>query len=331
MLDWDHIAAKRYIPPYIPPTNPNDDLDTQNFDETFLDMEPVIDDDDLNASNIDPERAAVADQAIRDADANNQDLFDKYSYRRLNEDGNSIMYEEHEEVDNEEVNDDMIEKLDGVVEESLTEQLQVQPEQQTEPKPEPEPTAEVQPPLTETPIETARPTSPPPSLPEKNNIRQETNGIKKRRREKSGVMAFDKPFMSSASSIADEEDVTDDNDNDEEDEWDMVDLDTPMAPNGRRINPSTLFAKGVTDKYKLILRRQNSTINNNTVEHQAENSENKKSVGLSLSNTLNLKKKRGFLSKSRPNSPNKGSSSDGEYQNDENKRDLKDLFNLFKM
>ncbi|TIB97764.1 kinase-like protein [Wallemia mellicola] len=270
MLDWGHIAAKRYIPPYIPPTNPNDDLDTQNFDETFLDMEPVIDDDDLNASNIDPERAAVADQAIRDADANNQDLFDKYSYRRLNEDGNSIMYEEHEEVDNEETNDDMIEKLDDVVEENLTEQLQTEPEQQTEPKPESESKPESQPPLTEKPTETARPTSPPPSLPEKSDIRQETNGIKKRRREKSGVMAFDKPFMSSASSIADEEDVTDDNDNDEEDEWDMVDLDTPMAPNGRRINPSTLFAKGVTDKYKLILPGNSQVALNNTAEMAIE-------------------------------------------------------------
>ncbi|KAG8781259.1 hypothetical protein FRC12_022067 [Ceratobasidium sp. 428] len=45
MIDWQHVYYKRYIPPYIPPIDPSNASDTQNFDEAFLDMEPVIADD----------------------------------------------------------------------------------------------------------------------------------------------------------------------------------------------------------------------------------------------------------------------------------------------
>ncbi|TIA68992.1 hypothetical protein E3P91_03831 [Wallemia ichthyophaga] len=260
MLDWNHISAKRYIPPYIPPTNPEDHLDTQNFDETFLDMEPIIDDDDLNASNIDPERAAIADEAIRDADANNEDLFDKYSYRRLNEDGHSVMYEEeHDDVfnENEKTGDEaeVVEKLEKVtsvdnVNKDTTEDAIINQRFETELHKEPKSLSKVPPSMSDNVEES------------ESIVTHHPNGLRKRRREKSGVLAFDRPMLvssSSSSSIADDEDATDDND---DDEWDLVESDTPMAPNGRRINPSTLFARGVTDKYKLILRRQNSTINN---------------------------------------------------------------------
>ncbi|KAJ3807381.1 hypothetical protein F5876DRAFT_48171 [Lentinula aff. lateritia] len=50
-LDWSHVYYKRYIrkeylgfSPYIPPIDPSNASDTQNFDDTFLDMEPVLDD-----------------------------------------------------------------------------------------------------------------------------------------------------------------------------------------------------------------------------------------------------------------------------------------------
>jgi serum/glucocorticoid-regulated kinase 2 len=44
MIDWSHVYYKRYIPPYIPPIDPSNETDTQNFDEAFLGMEPVIGD-----------------------------------------------------------------------------------------------------------------------------------------------------------------------------------------------------------------------------------------------------------------------------------------------
>ncbi|SPO26517.1 probable serine/threonine protein kinase B-related Ukb1 [Ustilago trichophora] len=42
MIEWDHIFHKRYIPPYIPPIDPDNEIDTQNFDETFLEMQPTV-------------------------------------------------------------------------------------------------------------------------------------------------------------------------------------------------------------------------------------------------------------------------------------------------
>lgn len=45
MIDWSHVFYKRYIPPYIPPIDPSNASDTQNFDEAFLDMDPTLDND----------------------------------------------------------------------------------------------------------------------------------------------------------------------------------------------------------------------------------------------------------------------------------------------
>ncbi|KAJ1018848.1 hypothetical protein NDA16_004652 [Ustilago loliicola] len=111
MIEWDHIFHKRYIPPYIPPIDPNNEIDTQNFDETFLEMQPTV------AHEVDPstDSAAVAagqsgagdaengfvtadaphsqggavaaaspDQSMDDREASEQEhsnLFDGYSFR----------------------------------------------------------------------------------------------------------------------------------------------------------------------------------------------------------------------------------------------------------
>ncbi|KAJ7659430.1 kinase-like domain-containing protein [Mycena rosella] len=48
MIDWSHIYYKRYIPPYTPPIDPFNASDTQNFDDTFLNMEPVLDHESLD-------------------------------------------------------------------------------------------------------------------------------------------------------------------------------------------------------------------------------------------------------------------------------------------
>lgn len=66
MIEWDHVYHKRYIPPYIPPINPLDETDTQNFDEAFLDMQPVVQDDEDDAETVDPEEKQSGDD---DADA----------------------------------------------------------------------------------------------------------------------------------------------------------------------------------------------------------------------------------------------------------------------
>lgn len=105
MIDWSHVYFKRYIPPYIPPTDPSNELDTQNFDDTFLDMEPTF----INEDNLvpsDPEdnkERSDADAEKTDGDENEAktppaqktplpkvnpddeaDVFDGYSYKARN-------------------------------------------------------------------------------------------------------------------------------------------------------------------------------------------------------------------------------------------------------
>ncbi|KAG8895067.1 hypothetical protein FRB99_000773, partial [Tulasnella sp. 403] len=130
MIDWDHVYYKRYIPPYIPPIDPSNASDTQNFDETFLEMVPVIDNDEEGASDSEHEKteddgaktdgeesvkkatpsepvAAVVSE--KDAVEVAKDVFDGYSFKGRNsvliddEDDEGYADEEHEEDDGEEL------------------------------------------------------------------------------------------------------------------------------------------------------------------------------------------------------------------------------------
>lgn len=69
MIDWSHVCHKRYIPPYIPPIDPANASDTQNFDETFLEMEPVLDTDLENDDQTGSER----DRSTTDIDVMHED------------------------------------------------------------------------------------------------------------------------------------------------------------------------------------------------------------------------------------------------------------------
>lgn len=88
MIEWDHVFHKRYIPPYIPPINPLDELDTQNFDETFLDMKPVINGGDDGEEDKDGD-IKVPNSGTKEADtvmahrtaSDGKSLFDGYSFR----------------------------------------------------------------------------------------------------------------------------------------------------------------------------------------------------------------------------------------------------------
>ncbi|KAH9983246.1 kinase-like domain-containing protein [Russula compacta] len=44
-IDWSDVHHRRLKPPNIPPTDPSNPSDTQNFEEAFLNMKPVINDD----------------------------------------------------------------------------------------------------------------------------------------------------------------------------------------------------------------------------------------------------------------------------------------------
>ncbi|KAG8805692.1 hypothetical protein FRC17_005381, partial [Serendipita sp. 399] len=100
MIDWQHVYHKRYIPPYIPPIDPANASDTQNFDDAFLEMEPILDseleNDDQTGSERDrsttdvetglDEEAASAngDGSLPQAEQQKEpeaDVFDGYSFK----------------------------------------------------------------------------------------------------------------------------------------------------------------------------------------------------------------------------------------------------------
>ncbi|KAB5593215.1 Serine/Threonine kinase catalytic domain containing protein [Ceratobasidium theobromae] len=88
MIDWQHVYYKRYIPPYIPPIDPHNAGDTQNFDDAFLDMEPVIADE---TDHTDSEREDSDSESARTASGGKSperppidetvDVFDGYSFK----------------------------------------------------------------------------------------------------------------------------------------------------------------------------------------------------------------------------------------------------------
>ena len=90
MIEWDHIYHKRYIPPYIPPIDPQNEIDTQNFDETFLEMQPTATHapEEVNGGGADgsakAEEAANGGEESVDTSKRVEDLenlFDGYSFR----------------------------------------------------------------------------------------------------------------------------------------------------------------------------------------------------------------------------------------------------------
>ncbi|TDL20933.1 hypothetical protein BD410DRAFT_790285 [Rickenella mellea] len=111
MIDWSHVYFKRYIPPYIPPIDPSNASDTQNFDDAFLDMEPVIQDEteqtesDTGGEPTDTDKTDGEDSVRTPAQSRSPsvhpdpevedgpDLFDGYSYKGRN----SILIDDEDE------------------------------------------------------------------------------------------------------------------------------------------------------------------------------------------------------------------------------------------
>ncbi|KAF9017976.1 kinase-like protein [Hymenopellis radicata] len=325
MIDWAHVYYKRYIPPYIPPTDPSNASDTQNFDETFLDMEPVLDEfeedneqtdtdqennehtdtdrtdgDDTNTTPSQSRSSSVAarpnQQTVTEEDA--VDVFDGYSFKGrqsilLKDDDDDDEDESSEEETDEEEEEALALKglasepdtpteaserpssseidlaepktpearptilpslpLDDAVLTPLPESpeptsLDLPPEvapEQLADKPPPVPPADTKPRWSRDLAEEAR-LAPAPKVPSKASNRLS----RPVRREKSGVPALDK-YLSDAG----DDGITEHDD--EDDDWDFVEAGDGEDRNGAR--GTTLFARGVVDRYKLAVFRKAST------------------------------------------------------------------------
>ena len=309
------------LAPYIPPIDPSNASDTQNFDDTFLDMEPVIDDpNDQDQVDTDQDRDQTDGEAadVEDAyptpshsrspsvhpDESNMDVFDGYSFKGRHsvimddedEDGSGDSGEE--ETDEEDLPSVLTDMMDSPAlppqeTEAVTESP-VSHEQPAEPEPEPEPepkTPEARPQtlVEETPepekvtIATVEPapstdisstprttepstqnapaehTETAPPLPAKDMkpkvtkvpaTSKATIRSTRVRREKSGVAALDR-FLSDGPD--EDEDMTE---KEEDDDWDFIEADGEDR-NGTK--GTSLFARGVVDRYRLAVFRKAST------------------------------------------------------------------------
>ncbi|KAF8580107.1 kinase-like protein [Ramaria rubella] len=147
MIDWSHVYNKRYIPPYIPPIDPSNASDTQNFDEAFLDMDPTIDNDEpdpdqdstptpaTDSAQTDSERADESDRSpgpgpgtARGSAEEEGDAFDGYSFKGRH----SVILDGGEEEEEEEGEEDD-EGYEGHVEDEDGEgEVEVEVEEGTE-------------------------------------------------------------------------------------------------------------------------------------------------------------------------------------------------------
>ena len=337
----DSKLIKTFLAPYIPPIDPSNASDTQNFDDTFLDMEPVLDEFNDEATDTDQEPQTDAERT--DGEETNTtpsqsrsssirpqpqlpaeddvDVFDGYSFKGRH----SVLIddEEEEEDGSEEGSDQSVEedeenlsllngleqqaaKIDGSdqVDES-EQQVQEQEQEQeegVEPKtPEARPAAALppvedsatvpEPQTSKTEVEVeevpqveevkteepAAPVARPKSrelsaaetaaaaavaqekaAPSKvaTSTRQPTNNrLPRPRKERSGVPALDR-YLSDA--IDEDTEVTE-AERDEDDDWDFIEAADGEDRNGTK--GTSLFARGVVDRYRLAVFRKASTPN----------------------------------------------------------------------
>ncbi|TFY73598.1 hypothetical protein EWM64_g10414, partial [Hericium alpestre] len=340
MIDWSHVYYKRYIPPYIPPIDPSNASDTQNFDETFLDMEPVINDenDDADGMDTDQERDQTDTDRTDGEDSvttpsqsrsssvhplpvedESVDVFDGYSFKGrhsiiLDEDDEaeeSSSEAEDEEEDN--ATKSMLAELNGEAEakkadEGISEEQTPEPktpEAHLPPLPEtpterdPEPVAEAETVAPAVPGDAAKPSvridtsarAPTdkklPQTPKSPTTVAETAAAAaarsiaeekrkdpkktvvttkapnrparatRNRREKSGIPALDRDL-----SDTNEDDEAPTEREDEDEDWDFIEADGEDRGEDRNgAKGTSLFARGVVDRYRLAVFRKGSTPN----------------------------------------------------------------------
>jgi serum/glucocorticoid-regulated kinase 2 len=322
-----HILIPRAAP-YIPPIDPSNASDTQNFDDTFLDMEPVINDendmdtDQERQTDLEPtdgEDSVATPSQSRSSSAHppddSVDVFDGYSFKGRHsviiDDEEEVSEEEEEEEDNV-IGSGILAELNG--EAAAATVVLGQEEPISEPKtPEARPTAlppPSTPPTKRSPVITrpelppvdtsAQPASftdatprasedssapaPAPTVPisplkavahaaaaassgpdihhketkkvpaPKSHVQRPSR--QRNRREKSGVPALDRDL----SDANEEDDVRTERDDDDND-WDFIEADGEDR-NGAR--GTSLFARGVVDRYRLAVFRKGSTPNRST-------------------------------------------------------------------
>lgn len=283
--------------PYIPPIDPSNASDTQNFDDTFLDMEPVIKDEDeqtdtdqegqTDAERTDGEDGAVTPSQSRSPSVHPEegdiDVFDGYSFKGRH----SIIMDDEDEDDEEEEEEEDEESITGpsidnvLLDGQVTEVAPVTPEvpkpvsaaEAVEPKtPEARPAALPEPVAPPSPAREQAAAAAKKTVPRRSHEVQISEAAKaetsaeetktakaaakrqsaqrqRGRREKSGIPALDRDL-----SDAHDEDT----EREEDDDWDFVEADVNVEERNGAAKGTSLFARGVVDRYKLAVFRKST-------------------------------------------------------------------------
>ncbi|GAA5909695.1 AGC family serine/threonine-protein kinase [Sporobolomyces salmoneus] len=96
MIDWSHVYHKRYVPPFVPRLSAHDPTDTSQFDDMFLSMPAKVEAEDGEEGFDDRDAPVGEPQAA--FDEGGRDVFDGYSY--YGRDSDSIRRFESMEVAN---------------------------------------------------------------------------------------------------------------------------------------------------------------------------------------------------------------------------------------
>lgn len=331
-----------FTAPYIPPIDPSNASDTQNFDDAFLDMEPVIDnepeqtDSDRGGERTDTDKTDGEDSVRTPAQSRSPsahppeeedgpDLFDGYSFKGRH----SVLIDDEEEgeVEDDDKVDEEVDEIDDAVTQASAEVPSKNIDDET-PTPEPEASeprtpeprgsilldegvitpvasepavAELKdnddnevivpevppkvfeiapspdaasadrfskteadlPPLPQTPERKTVEISPThtelPQLPVQSRLAPPARLPARGRREKSGIHALDK-YLSDGGDDGDG-DITE---REEDDDWDFVEAPGVGFEDRNGNKGTSLFARGVVDRYRLAVFRKASTPSKNS-------------------------------------------------------------------
>jgi hypothetical protein len=230
------VKHKRYIPPYIPPTDKSLEYDFQNFDANFLEMDPALRAEGASTSG-DSETDATEKDGVIEADAN---AFDGYLYKHhdivsVHEPDASEMGGSHgeSEQNTNEVATGDTEPSSPSNSDTSTEMEDPVPDTTVTPTPTVEAATAMLQRIQALTNEAAA-----------SNVKTSRHSREIMNRGSMDRLSMDRLSRTMAS--------------EDDDEWDIVE-DNPdaVATTGR----DTLFARGVVDKYRLaVLKRRESTV-----------------------------------------------------------------------
>lgn len=217
------VYHKRYIPPYIPTLNPQDDSDTQNFDDIFLNMKPALAEPDEAEGEGNPPEKPPSGEPQEAVDEHGRDVFEGYSFKgpdtpSVNGDEGSML---DQDMEGEEDEGDMDGDMGGEGDEEFDENGHTSSSALSN---------------------STRPTS--------------LGGAESHGRQRSGGLdsLVEDPTTSPSPKPKSEKYL--DADLVLEEDWDMVEaVDESMAERNGGNRVPTLFARGVVDRYRMRIAR----------------------------------------------------------------------------